>query len=101
MYFIFYRYNLSHLEQWLRDSKLQESGAGTALEPIVQASQLLQARKTEADVESVCDMCSKLTIPQVCRIKPQGYKTVFMLNSTEHEISTAHKNKMQKNIFFP
>ena len=23
---------------------------------------------------------------------PQGYKTVFMLNSTEHEISTAHKN---------
>ena len=23
---------------------------------------------------------------------PQGYKTFFMLNSTEHEISTAHKN---------
>ena len=22
---------------------------------------------------------------------PQGYKTCFMLNSTEHEISTAHK----------
>ena len=22
----------------------------------------------------------------------QGYKTFFMLNSTEHEISTAHKN---------
>lgn len=49
----------------MRDSKLQESGAGTALEQIIQASQLLQARKTEADVESVCDMCSKLTIPQV------------------------------------
>ena len=92
LYYIFYRYNLSHLEQWLRDSKLQESGAGTALEPIVQASQLLQARKTEADVESVCDMCSKLTIPQVRRIKPQGYKTLFMFNSTEHEITTAHKN---------
>ena len=24
--------------------------------------------------------------------RPQGYKTFFMLNSTEHEISTAHKN---------
>ena len=23
----------------------------------------------------------------------QGYKTFFMLNSTEHEISTAHKNQ--------
>ena len=25
-------------------------------------------------------------------IRPQGYKTFFMLNSTEHEISTAHIN---------
>ena len=24
--------------------------------------------------------------------RPQGYKTFFMLNSTEHKISTAHKN---------
>ena len=24
--------------------------------------------------------------------RPQGYKTIFMLNSTEHEISTDHKN---------
>ena len=72
IFFSVCRYNLSHLEQWLRDSKLQESGAGTALEPIVQASQLLQARKTEADVESVCDMCSKLTIPQVSVLRGQG-----------------------------
>ena len=28
---------------------------------------------------------------------PLGYKTFFMLNSTEHEISTAHKNKIQTN----
>lgn len=56
---------MSHLEQWLRDNKLQESGALTALEPITQASQLLQARKTEADVDSICEMCSKLTTPQV------------------------------------
>ena len=24
---------------------------------------------------------------------PRGYKTIFMLNSTEHEISLGHKNK--------
>ena len=27
---------------------------------------------------------------------PRAYKTLFMLNSTEHEISTAHKTKMLK-----
>ena len=62
------RYNLSHLEQWLRDNKLQESGALSALEPITQASQLLQARKTEADVDSICEMCSQLTTPQIVKI---------------------------------
>ena len=24
--------------------------------------------------------------------RPRGYKTFFVLNSTEHEVSTAHKN---------
>ncbi|XP_052268042.1 unconventional myosin-Va-like [Dreissena polymorpha] len=62
------RYNLSHMEQWLRDNKLQESGAGASLDPIIQASQLLQARKTDSDVDSVCDMCSKLTVPQIVKI---------------------------------
>ena len=59
------RYNLSHLEQWLRDHNLNETNVQTALEPIVQASQLLQARKTDSDVDSICDMCSKLTTSQV------------------------------------
>ena len=80
---VYFRYNLSHLEQWLRDSKLQESGAGTSLEPIIQASQLLQARKTEADVESVCDMCSKLSIPQVSGIIQlltiEALDTIYMM----------------------
>ena len=36
-----------------------------------------------------------MEIPDGSRVRftrPQGYKTFFMLNSTEHEISTAHKN---------
>ena len=61
------RYNLSHLEQWLRDNKLQDTNVQYALDPIVQASQLLQARKTDADVDCICEMCSQLTPPQVAR----------------------------------
>ena len=36
-----------------------------SLEPISQAAQLLQARKTEKDVNSICTMCDKLTVDQV------------------------------------
>jgi hypothetical protein len=62
------RYNLSHLEQWIRDSKLQDSGAIEVLEPIIQVAQLLQARKTDKDIKSICEMCPKLTIAQVNQI---------------------------------
>ncbi|XP_017766826.1 PREDICTED: unconventional myosin-Va isoform X4 [Eufriesea mexicana] len=60
------RYNLSHLEQWGRDRRLMP--ASEALQPIVQAAQLLQARKTDEDVNSVCDMCNKLTANQIVKI---------------------------------
>ena len=56
---------MSYLEQWIRDHKLQDSGAMAALEPCIQASQLLQARKTDSDVDSICEMCSRLTTSQV------------------------------------
>ncbi|CAG5121150.1 unnamed protein product, partial [Candidula unifasciata] len=59
---------LYHLEQWLRDNTLHDFGAQAALEPIIQASQLLQARKTDSDVDSICDMCSKLTPAQIVKI---------------------------------
>jgi myosin-5 len=62
------RFNISQLEQWLRDSRLQDSGAAETLEPVIQASQLLQARKTDSDIKSICDMCPKLTIAQIQRI---------------------------------
>ena len=60
------RYNLSHLEQWTRDHKLQDPCILETLQPIIQAAQLLQARKTDEDVQSVCDMCDRLTVHQVC-----------------------------------
>ncbi|XP_014489447.1 PREDICTED: unconventional myosin-Va isoform X2 [Dinoponera quadriceps] len=60
------RYNMSHLEQWGRDRRLEV--ASEALQPIIQASQLLQARKTDEDVNSVCEMCNKLTANQIVKI---------------------------------
>ncbi|XP_071515653.1 unconventional myosin-Va isoform X4 [Panulirus ornatus] len=62
------RYNLSHLEQWTRDMRLHESGVTDTLAPIIQAAQLLQARKTDDDVHSICDMCDKLTVSQIIKI---------------------------------
>ncbi|XP_076679324.1 dilute class unconventional myosin isoform X6 [Andrena cerasifolii] len=60
------RYNMSHLEQWGRDRRLEQ--ASEVLQPIIQAAQLLQARKTDEDVNSVCEMCNKLTANQIVKI---------------------------------
>ncbi|KAB7505341.1 Afadin [Armadillidium nasatum] len=62
------RYNLTHLEQWTRDMRLHEAGVTDTLAPIIQAAQLLQARKTDEDVNSVCDMCDKLSVSQIIKI---------------------------------
>jgi myosin-5 len=62
------RFNLSQLEQWLREQRLHDGGALDVMEPIIEATQLLQARKTDDDVSSICDMCSHLTTPQIIKI---------------------------------
>ena len=60
------RHNMSHLERWGRDRQLEQ--ASEVLQPIIQAAQLLQARKTDEDVASVCQMCNKLTAKQIVQI---------------------------------
>ncbi|XP_059483420.1 unconventional myosin-Va isoform X2 [Neocloeon triangulifer] len=62
------RYNISHLEQWLRDHRVSDKSVVDTLQPIIQASQLLQARKTENDVVAVCEMCDKLSVFQIIKI---------------------------------
>lgn len=57
------RYNLSQLENWLREHGLPSENAH--LRPMTQASQLLQAKKTEENVATICDMCQDLRTPQV------------------------------------
>ena len=39
-------------------------------------------------------------IPLICESRPRGYKTLFMLNSAEHEILNAHKCKNIKKFGF-
>ncbi|XP_049955343.1 unconventional myosin-Va-like [Schistocerca serialis cubense] len=58
------RYNLSHPEQWCRDIRLQYTDVPIALQPIIQAAHLLQARKLDKDVQHVCNMCDKLSMLQ-------------------------------------
>ncbi|XP_012267747.2 unconventional myosin-Va isoform X2 [Athalia rosae] len=60
------RYNLSFIEQWAKDQRLWP--AAEALQPIIQAAQLLQARKSDDDVNSVCEMCNNLTANQIVKI---------------------------------
>lgn len=67
------RFNISHLETWIKE-RLAEYGQKNVeeilnvLKPITQAVQLLQARKSSADVQSTVDMCADLTATQVCKI---------------------------------
>lgn len=91
------RYNLTQLEQWLRDTKEHDAGTLEALEPILQASQLLQvlqARKTDEDVESICEMCSKLTTPQIIKI----LHLYTPLNEFEERVPVTFIRKIQEKL---
>ncbi|XP_050522189.1 unconventional myosin-Va isoform X2 [Daktulosphaira vitifoliae] len=62
------RFNLSHLEQWIRDKISHPQEVVNTLLPIIQASQLLQARKTDDDVSSICEMCDKMNANQIVKL---------------------------------
>ncbi|KAG8145014.1 hypothetical protein E2320_013397, partial [Naja naja] len=49
------RYNVSQLEEWLRDKNLMTSGAKETLEPLIQAAQLLQVKK-KTDEDAVLNL---------------------------------------------
>jgi myosin-5 len=88
------RFNTSLLEQFVRDSRLQDSGAVEALGPIIQTCQLLQSRKTDADIKSICEMCSKLTMAQIQRI-------LFLytpLDSYEEKLTRTFIDKVTSNL---
>lgn len=64
-----FRYNVSQLEEWLRDKNLMTCGAKETLEPLIQAAQLLQVKKkTDEDAEAICSMCNALSTAQVTHL---------------------------------
>lgn len=63
------RYNVWQLEEWLTERDMADSGAKEMLEPLVQAAQLLQVKKkTEADAQVICSMCTELSPAQIVKI---------------------------------
>ncbi|KTF78046.1 hypothetical protein cypCar_00014330, partial [Cyprinus carpio] len=63
------RYNVSQLEEWLRDKNLMTCGAKETLEPLIQAAQLLQVKKkTDEDAEAICSMCNSLSTAQIVKV---------------------------------
>ncbi|XP_062860893.1 unconventional myosin-Va isoform X1 [Trichomycterus rosablanca] len=63
------RYNVSQLEEWLREKNLMVCGAKETLEPLIQAAQLLQVKKkTDEDAEAICSMCNALSTSQIVKV---------------------------------
>ncbi|KAF7224229.1 unconventional myosin-Va [Nothobranchius furzeri] len=63
------RYNVWQLEEWLTERELSNCGAKETLEPLIEAAQLLQIKKkTDADAQAICSMCTALTTAQIIKI---------------------------------
>ena len=64
--------NISHLEKWVRDQNFHEQDLSTpitdTLQPIIQAAQLLQTRKSENDAVEIRNLCCRLTSAQIIKI---------------------------------
>lgn len=63
------RFNLSVLEQWCRESNMPNCNEVIdQLNPITQATKLLQTKKTEDNISTIVEMCNKLTSSQICKL---------------------------------
>ena len=63
------RYNLNVLEEWIRENEVTVYGLLECIQPVIQATKLLQMKKqTEDDARAICDLCTKLNSLQVTMI---------------------------------
>merc|ERR1712045_116754 len=90
------RYNVAQLEQWARDQNLEDNGTKVidTLLPVIQATQLLQARKTEEDVTGICEMCDKLRVSQIIKI----LNLYTPADEFEERVSPAFVRKIQNKL---
>ena len=69
MFLFSVRFNLSQLEEWCRANQLNSEDIIKQLDPIKDATQLMQVNKNSLeDVDSLLSVCSTLNILQVRRI---------------------------------
>ncbi|XP_074523308.1 unconventional myosin-Va isoform X2 [Halichoeres trimaculatus] len=89
------RYNVSQLEEWLRDKSLMTCGAKETLEPLIQAAQLLQVKKkTDEDAEAICSMCQALTTAQIVKV----LNLYTPVNEFEERVSVAFIRTIQTRL---
>ncbi|XP_078017152.1 unconventional myosin-Va isoform X1 [Epinephelus lanceolatus] len=89
------RYNVSQLEEWLRDKGLMICGAKETLEPLIQAAQLLQVKKkTDEDAEAICSMCQALTTAQIVKV----LNLYTPVNEFEERVSVAFIRTIQTRL---
>ncbi|XP_072340030.1 unconventional myosin-Vb-like [Scyliorhinus torazame] len=89
------RNNVSQLTDWLRGKSLHQSGARETLEPLIQATQLLQLNKTtDADAEVICSMCTALSKTQIVKIL-----TLYTpMNEFEERVTVAFIKNIQNRL---
>ncbi|XP_029109170.1 unconventional myosin-Va-like isoform X1 [Scleropages formosus] len=89
------RYNVSQLEEWLRDKNLMTCGAKETLEPLIQAAQLLQVKKkTDEDAEAICSMCHALSTAQIVKV----LNLYTPMNEFEERVSIAFIRTIQARL---
>ncbi|XP_034042761.1 unconventional myosin-Va isoform X3 [Thalassophryne amazonica] len=89
------RYNVSQLEEWLRDKGLMICGAKETLEPLIQAAQLLQVKKkTDEDAEAICSMCQAITTAQIVKV----LNLYTPVNEFEERVSIAFIRTIQTRL---
>ncbi|XP_037546731.1 unconventional myosin-Va [Nematolebias whitei] len=89
------KYNVSQLEEWLRDKGLMTCGAKETLEPLIQAAQLLQMKKkTDEDAEAICSMCQALTTSQIVKV----LNLYTPVNEFEERVSIAFIRTIQTRL---
>uniref|UniRef100_A0A3Q2QNY7 Myosin VA n=1 Tax=Fundulus heteroclitus TaxID=8078 RepID=A0A3Q2QNY7_FUNHE len=89
------RYNVSQLEEWLRDKGLMNCGAKETLEPLIQAAQLLQVKKkTDEDADAICSMCHALTTAQIVKV----LNLYTPVNEFEERVSVAFIRTIQTRL---
>ncbi|XP_039433322.1 unconventional myosin-Va isoform X2 [Culex pipiens pallens] len=86
------RYNVGCLESWVRTMSM-DPDVVKPLEPLIQISRILQARKTEEDVQTLLELSTCLTTAQILKII-KSYTT----DDCENEIKPIFIEKLTKQL---